>query len=336
MFENTTRQFVQILHELIDVRKLTAIRYVTIQNEVNGEGDTGRHFKLDPPEYEAINRALDAELRKAGPRDKIKIVGGDLLMREQEIWIPFLGQHLADICDGWSMHAYWDYWDDGKIERRINGFADLVAALPANQQRPMYATEFGVRGHRVDLLKNDPGDYENGAPIATTPLQANQMARFIIESLRRGFVADVAWNMDDSLYDHPMKYGLLGSPKDGWPLKPAYNVIRLFTHTYATRMALRGCDGDKSGHSREQPPAARNGELSVYTPQHSQTNRATTTLTGLPQNPDRCANGPGTRKEMAQVADAGSIKPGKLEVNLPPLGLIVLTTSISTPLTIRR
>ena len=322
LLQAQAHQFAQVLHELIFDDHLTAIRYVTIQNEVNGEGDDGRHFKLAPDEYETMNRDLDAELRKLNLRDKIKIVGGDLLMREQELWVPYLGHHLSDICDGWSMHAYWDFWDDGKIERRLNGFADLVRALPKNEQKPMFAMEFGVRGRKVNFKENDPGNADNGQPIAMTPLYGNQMARFIIQSLRLGFVADNAWNMDDSLYDHPMKYGLIGTPKDGWPLKPAYHVVRLFTHT--TRAGWRGVQ--VSGSSDDVIVTALvgpKGEVSVYALNIGKESRHAT-ISGI----GRRAMQRITWNETGdgKLATPQGVAPGDVRVKLAPFEMIVLTS----------
>ena len=184
----------------------------------------------------------------------------------------------------------------------------------------MYATEFGVRGRGKDLLTNDPGDYEDGSPIATTLLQANQMARFIIESLRRGYVADVVWNMDDSLYDHPMKYGLLGTPKDGWPLKPAYNVIRLFTHT--TQVGARTIEVEGAADQlRVTATRGPHGELTYY---HLNLTNAlqTTTLASLPNHTMHKFIWNADAK--GATTDAGNTNAAA--VDLPPLSLVVLTS----------
>jgi hypothetical protein len=321
LFESTARQFAEALHDLIDVRELTAIKYVTIQNEVNGEEPHGRRFKMDPEEYESIIRLFDTELKRIGLRDKVKLVGGDLVMREQELWVPFLGQHLGDVCDGWSMHAYWDYWDEEKIVRRLGGFAELIAALPAAQQKPLYATEFGIRGRDRNGEKNDPGDGENGSPIATTPLHGNQMARFVLESINRGYVAAVAWNMDDSLYDHAMKYGLMGTPKDGWPLKPAYHVMQLFTH--ATKPGWRAVkvEGAKEGVLVAAMAGSKN-EVSVFVlntrdqPNHVDING----LEGTFQLHTWNGNG----KPSVREGDFFELG-GKAGFGIPPFGMVVLS-----------
>ncbi len=330
LFQTTAHQFVQILNELINTRHLTAVRYVTIQNEVNDEGYNGRHFKMEPSEYCRLYRALDAELRFVGLRDKVSIVAGDLLSREQEFWVPYLGSRIASVVDGYSMHAYWDYWDTAKPTHRLGSFADLVAALPPDQQKPIYAMEFGVRGRNHHGNINDPGDFANGKPIATTPLQASQMARFIIEAANRNYVAAVAWNMDDTLYDHPMQYGLIGSVKDHWPLKPAYQVIKLFTHT--TQPGWRAIPLDLAGNPciTACAFAGDKGELSIFLLNRSDKKTINVQLTGSPSpgpfhqflwNPD--ATGRTERSESL-------LDISHLSLRLTPLEMIVLTTTSDT------
>ena len=66
------QDFAQVLVELIKTRGLTQVRYVTIQNEVNSTAIT---MNL----YEQLYRALDAALRRAGVREQLSLIGGDLV-----------------------------------------------------------------------------------------------------------------------------------------------------------------------------------------------------------------------------------------------------------------
>jgi hypothetical protein len=246
------QQFAELLSNLIEKRKLTAIRYVTIQNEVNG-GD-----KITMEVYNQLYTSLDAHLRRLRLRDKINIVGGDLVSSNQKAWFDNLQQNLAQVCDGYSMHAYWDYWDTAKLQRRISEVPPLLSTAP----KPLYATEFGVRGKRDDP-KVEPGIYEDGKPIAGKPLNALQLAWFMMESLNHGYVAAVVWTMEDAWYDRLMPYGLIGQAKDGWPLKPGYYMMRMFTHTCEPGWRAMKVTGESDNHLAAAV-RSKDGKLTVY------------------------------------------------------------------------
>jgi hypothetical protein len=233
LLETTARDMTAVLKKLLLDRKLSAIRYITIQNEVNGEGADGAPYKISMEQYSRLYHLFDQSMRAAGLRDRVQIVGGDLIYRQQEKWIPFISSRMQDVCDGYSMHAYWDYWDTPKLTRRLDEVRSLFDAQPPEQHKPLYVTEFGVRGKRPDPAHDDPGylDAQTHQQITDTPLQAAQIARFMIEATNRGYVATVQWDLYDALYDHVMHYGMIGDVSTGWKTRPAYEVLKLFTHT---------------------------------------------------------------------------------------------------------
>jgi hypothetical protein len=226
--EESAQKFVDLLAHLVRDEKLTAIQYVTLQNEVNGEPE-GKPMKVTFETYRALYREFDARLREAGLRDQIKIIGGDLVYLNQERWFKFMGDDLADVLDGYSIHIYWDYWDSAKLQRRISEVPPIVDALPAKGRKPLYLTEFGVRGKRDDPTV-EPGVFTDGKHITQTPLQAMQIAWLMMEAINRGYVTTVQWDMYDAWYDRLMHYGMIGDVKSGWELRPAYQVLKTFTH----------------------------------------------------------------------------------------------------------
>ena len=62
-----------VLEDLVGMQGYTNVRWVTVANEPNTAA------ALTLPEYEALYRALDAELVARGLRDHIKLMGGDLV-----------------------------------------------------------------------------------------------------------------------------------------------------------------------------------------------------------------------------------------------------------------
>src|SRR5206468_3059977 len=67
------------LTEIIRDRGFTNVQYVTLQNEVN-------LTKIPSETYDQLYKSFDRDLRSAGLRDKIKIIGGDLTGEHQEKW----------------------------------------------------------------------------------------------------------------------------------------------------------------------------------------------------------------------------------------------------------
>jgi len=156
-YPDPTGQMQAFADELVRLRNALgadAVRYVTIQNEVNSTAVT-------QPLYEQLYRALDADLKTAGVRGQIKFVCGDLLRTNQQAWFDYLAQHMTDICDGYSVHIYWQYNDTAYMVTRLTEVHALVAALPAAGRKPLYVTEFGVRGDSPNG-EPSPGLYSDG------------------------------------------------------------------------------------------------------------------------------------------------------------------------------
>ncbi|MEO6436810.1 MAG: hypothetical protein ABIP55_13760, partial [Tepidisphaeraceae bacterium] len=105
--------------------------------------------------------------------------------------------------------------------------------------------------------------YEDGKPIADKPLNALQLAWFMMESLNHGYVAAVVWTMEDAWYDRLMPYGVIGRAKDGWPLKPSYHMLRLFTHTIPTGWRAMRVSGTSEQVIVSAARGAREEELTV-------------------------------------------------------------------------
>jgi hypothetical protein len=320
-------EFAQILDRLLNKEKLAAIKYITIQNEPNDYED-----KLNHDKYVSLYTALDAALRRRGLRERVKIVSGDLVFTNQARWMQMLGSRLSNISDGYSIHTYWDYWDTPWFHRRLSESREAWDALPAEQRRPLFITEFGVRGYRPEK-KVEPGTFGDGTPIADTPLQACQLAWFTLEALDRGFVAMVVWTMEDAWYDRLMPYGLIGQAKDNWPVKPGYHLMRLFTHTCKPGWRALKIEGQKATVS-VAAVRADNGAFSAYALNQS-SQPITVTLAGLPTSPslhtitwnaDKEGSGKLARGEAPKISPVGQV-----QLTLPPRAMIALTTEAFEP-----
>ena len=229
----TMARFAGVLVDLVKNRGAANLRWVTVENEPN-------RTRITMAQYEALYRALDRELVAAGVRDRIRFMGGDLveapspLGQTQTEWFTYLGTHMADVLDAYSVHIFWDYWDTGKLARRLTQVRQIVDSLPAGARRPLYATEYSPRGNRTlnGVSYPEPGVFADGTPFAQTTINAFQHAWFDVLAARLGYAGTSKWDGYFGKYDRGTQdYSLIGPPQQGWPLRPVYNVIRLFTST---------------------------------------------------------------------------------------------------------
>jgi hypothetical protein len=206
--------------------------WVTLFNEPN---TTSRTLS----EYEQVYRSLDGNLRERGVRDRVHFMGGDLTRSttgpSQAEWFQYMASHMGDLLDAWSVHVYWDFWDSPKIDQRLRSEVRAIfAAIPAPQRRPLYVTEFGIRGVATfeGELSFDPGYWPDGTPMAATNAAAFQQAWFMIRAAQLGFTATVKWDVYPAKYDAGTQdHSAIGPAADGWPARPLYNLLQLFTLT---------------------------------------------------------------------------------------------------------
>lgn len=206
--------------------------WVTMFNEPN---TTQRTL----PEYEQVYRHLDQLLRERGIRDRIRFMGGDLTRQSQAEWLRYMARNMGDLLDAWSVHVYWDFWDTGKIDERLLGeVRGIFATIPEGQRRPLYVTEFGIRGLEgfEGETSFEPGYWPDGTPMSATNTAAFQQAWFNIRSVMLGYSATVKWDIYPAKYDEGTQdHSALGPGAAGWPARPVYNMLRLMTLTTSPR-----------------------------------------------------------------------------------------------------
>jgi hypothetical protein len=204
--------------------------WVTLFNEPN---TTQRTL----PEYQQVHRLLDRELRARGIRDRVRFMGGDLIRStagaSQTEWFRYMARNMGDLLDAWSVHVYWDFWEPDKIdERLLREVRSIYASIPEGQRRPLYITEFGVRG--LGTFEGEPsfepGYWPDGTPMSATNAAAFQQAWFNIRSTQLGFSGTVKWDVYPAKYDSGTQdHSALGPAAQGWPERPVYRVLQLMT-----------------------------------------------------------------------------------------------------------
>ncbi len=308
-------QFVQMIRELQDNYGFTNIQYITLQNEPNS-------INMNKEKYVRLYRTLDEELRAAGMRHKLKIIGGDLLSDDQIAWFRTLSDNLSDILDGYSIHMYQDYWDTNRQLTRMTEVPILVNNLPRPGRKDLYLMEFGLRGIRNG--KEEPGKHRDGRELYDTNELAALQAWRMLECLNRGYISFVWWDLMDVMYDRDtMHYGLIGEPSKGWRLKPAYHLMALFNYTSRPGWRAREIDGFKVNQIVSALEGAQ-GEFTIY-----ELNRATTpqtiTISGLPPNTTFRRVVWNDRGDAIDVGTTRSSWLGAVEITAPPLSMTALT-----------
>jgi hypothetical protein len=285
-YPNPTKQMASFADALQQVLALVPEVWVTIQNEVNSTAITKEN-------YAATYVALDGALRAKALRSKVHFVGGDLLLgagdNAQGEWLqdfatrPVAGvpgaSTVSDMFEGYSFHVYWDYFSPAKLRSRLAGIKAAVDALPARARKPMYLSEFGVRGDYDPGTLPAPGRFlaskpavdatgiewggTNGQAMSKTPIEAFQSGVFAIESAKLGFVSALRWDAYDAIYNEDYKgdWGMIGWAKDGWPTRPSYSVMRALHGVAEPGWKIVGVSGDVDGRIEACAFAGPNGQV---------------------------------------------------------------------------
>jgi len=223
--------FAAVLERLVKIEGYTNVRWVTVANEPNSTS-------LTMAEYEALNRALDAQLIARGLRGQIRMMGGDLVSTSQRAWFAYIAANMNDLFDAYSVHIYWDYWNTPFFkETRLKDVRRIVTEeLPAAARKPTYVMEFGVRGKSFPGKPNvESGYWEDGTDIARTNIAAFQQLWFDLAAAQLGFTGSVKWDAYWGRYHSTYNslYSLIGPASEGWPLFPGYHATNLLLQTTA-------------------------------------------------------------------------------------------------------
>jgi hypothetical protein len=294
-------------------------------------------------QYEQAHRLLDADLRSLGVREQIRLMGGDLvgspspLGQTQDQWFAFLASNMSDLLDAWSVHIYWDYWDTPKLVRRLTEVRQIWDALPPAQRKPLYVTEYSPRGIRSPTGPVDPGAWQDGTPLAQTNINAFQSAWFDLLASNLGYYATTKWDAYFGKYDRGTQaYYMIGSPQEGWPARPTYNVLRLFTSTTAPGWRVVSVGGSY-GNALVSGYTGPNGAVTVIglDIDGAQLNAPSPTqvpysLGGLPPNTtfQLVVWNPDGSGQLAPAVSAQSDAAGVLTVTIPLHAVFALTNAL--------
>jgi hypothetical protein len=259
----TVQKFADVLIDLVRNRGVTNLRWLTLQNEPN-------RTRITMQQYEAQYRELDPYIQSI--RGQVRYMGGDLVRGpdvgapNQDVWFQYLAAHMSDLLDAYSIHVFWDYWDTQKLVDRLTEVRRIVDALPEAGRKPIYVTEYGVRGQRTfnGAPQVDPGVWEDGAPITQTNVSAFQQAWFDVLSADLGYLGTSKWDSYYGKYDNGTQaYYIIGAPQSGWPLYPLYNFMQLLTTTVKRDWSVVAVDSVPSTSRLLAGYLGKKGQLTV-------------------------------------------------------------------------
>jgi hypothetical protein len=283
--------YANVLEDLVRNHGLTNVRWAEVGNEPNSGVVT-----FD--QYNALYRALNAELVARGLREQIHLMGGGLVenganpARDHYAWMQLIAANMGDILDGYAEHVYWFYYNPGRLEYRLRDTWHLMnEVLPPEQQKPAYMMEFGIRGTGTCGSKPtfanlyyavDPSCPE----IWRTNIAGFQQLWFNVDSAQLGVAGTSKWDAFWGRYDNSSAgnqlYWMIGPPTEGSPVTPTYNAMSLLFHTTSPGWQIVGVEpwdasdwsvpsyranlGDTTNDRPEQELVAYagpNGELTV-------------------------------------------------------------------------
>jgi hypothetical protein len=247
-------RFADVLQDLIVNRGLTNVHWVSLGNEPNTVNNAG-NATVTFAQYEALYRALDAQLRARGLRSQIGLIGGDLVQNTEDTpnshraWFDYMVAHMNDVLDAWSEHIYWNYDDPRRMEERLKDVSYLVhEELPESARKPTFLMEYGVRGYTsCGAQPNLKNAYylPDCTDLRRMPLAAFQKLAFVIESAQLGFDAVSNWDLYWSTYDRTkanQSFWMIGPPEEGWALYPSYYAFQLLLQTTSRGWQVLGVD----------------------------------------------------------------------------------------------
>jgi hypothetical protein len=286
------KQFADVLEELVRTHGLTNVRWAEVGNEPNAGA-------ISLAEVNDLTRLLHNELVRRGLRGHIRLMGGGVIevannpARNHYAWMQWIAANMNDVLDAYAEHVYWWYDDAGRLEYRLRDTWHLMnEVLPAEQRKPVYMMEFGIRGYfscpgKPTLTSGNHLYYRDAActDIWRTNIAGFQQLWFNIASAQYGVAGAAKWDAYWSRYDfsspNNQVYWTIGPPTEGSPLTPTYHALSmLFDTTVPGWQILRVAPWDDSdwsvpaygveGHSSNDTPekelagyAGPNGELTL-------------------------------------------------------------------------
>ena len=179
------------LQQLINVKNYTNIKYLVLFTEpLNYKSGIVPVGYTQNDYYEKVCKIINEELKKAGLRDKIKIVGPNSGSTRNAQWIGWAKHNLNDVIDIYSWHAY----NATRWDREYGGWKEIVESGKnkiSETGKPFWIDEYGC-GIPNELIRTEP-DY------------GNYIAQCIAAFIKAGAQTSMIWLLMDQQYVDPLE-----------------------------------------------------------------------------------------------------------------------------------
>ncbi len=327
MEKEVVRSLVDLVEYLKRDQGLDNITQVTLMNEPDNS------WRIPAPkDFIRMNRLLDEELKKRHLRDGIMLLGMDgsnWANTEQGEWFyDVAAEGGCDYFDGASFHTYGQSFTCPTINDFILSRRQALDTF-GGADKPLMITEFGCfgpsRGGIFTMTDNDKFDY------------GLFLARFAVESLRRGVSNVMMWCLFDTYYDslNKQEAGLWRNMDEDWEPRPGFYSWSLLTRYTRPGSKVFAVTGEPDDIGNQTPAVALlspSGEWTLLIV-NSQVNPTPVTINLNAPADLALAQFEYTRKSVPTV-DRGMLLPaaeisvkagGAFQLQLPPESLVVLT-----------
>lgn len=170
--ENYGKWVSEVVHQIIELRGFTNVKYLVILTEPNtGCWDLSCNREDLPgyKAYELCTRAVDRQLRADGRRKLVKLVGPNTGVPDfgNPTMLEWASQNLDDCIDIYSAHTYVDYKDDPDLARETyDGYGSLAFNVPGYRAQQYVKlephTDYELSVYAKAAEGSDKTDWERG------------------------------------------------------------------------------------------------------------------------------------------------------------------------------
>jgi alpha-galactosidase len=214
------------LHHLIDVRGYSCIDEFTFMNEPDWTFFNNEN-KVDFEYYATICRAIDARLKEAGLRSRVRLDLAD--DSQHKGWLKKSADALGVVADCYNAHSYIFSCQDADYPTAMRTWARGYVKQCGD--KPFSVNELGTRHYQGAYTATDVETFE----------RAFCVSQLAILGLNEGMTGALFWGLyDQYYYDGPnpddgsngglMKTNLMAYVTEGWRLRPSGQAWTLICH----------------------------------------------------------------------------------------------------------
>lgn len=192
------RLIADFLHQMINVKQYTVLKYYNYINEPNGNWagaaiEEGNRFAIWKRGIENLYHELNA---REELKDKIIIVGPD--STGEDIWVDYTVDSLSHIIGLYDVHRYAtdEMVLSGELEQMVRSKRMYIDKYdPNGEEKPYVMAEAGLVTGKIEATDKQPRVYDFDYGV--------MMTDYAIQTFRGGMSGFIAWMLDDAMHFSP-------------------------------------------------------------------------------------------------------------------------------------